>query len=124
VYSTPPQTFAELTAPFPPEIRRTAEWLRELILTEFPQLTEQVSGGSKVANALYSVHAPERVALAIQPGERFVKFFVHDPDHLGESPFKLEGSGKHMRHIKFAAPPVDQRRELAALAAIPVRRRS
>lgn len=66
----------------------------------------------------------DAVALGLMPGERCVKLFVHDPDLLEGSAFKLEGRGKHMRHIKFTAPPTERRAELVALMRIPVDRRS
>lgn len=124
MYERPPETFAELIAPYPAEIQETAKWLQALILSEFPQVEENIYGGAKVGNALYSIGSADRVALGIMPGPRFVKLFIHDPEHLGETPFRLEGRGKHMRHIKFAAPPVAEREELLALARIPIRRRS
>lgn len=124
MYDSPPQSFEALIAPFAPPIREIASWLRDLILAEFPQVEENIYGGTKVGNALYSVGATDRVALGIQPGERFVKLFVHDPEHLPATPFKLEGSGKHMRHVKLSSVPEDRRGELIALARIPVARRS
>ena len=124
MYDQPPQTFEEVIAPFPEAIRATASWLRTLIFESFPQVEENIYGGSKVANALYSVGSTTSVALGIQPGARAVKLFVHDPAHLGKTAFKLEGKGKHMRHIKFTAPPVREQEELVELMRIPVARRS
>jgi hypothetical protein len=124
VYETPPETFAELIAPFPQPIRETAEWLRALMLEAFPQLDENIYGGAKVANALYSIGSTTSVALGIQPGPKAVKLFIHDPEHLGKTSFELEGRGRHMRHIKLAAPPVERRDELLSLMRIPVERRS
>ena len=77
-----------------------------------------------VGNALHSAGSTERVALGIQPGQRFVKLFVRDPEHLPATPFKLEGSGKHMRHVKLSSIPEARRKELLAWARIPVERRS
>lgn len=124
MYDRPPETFAELVEPFPSSIRETAGWLRDLILESFPHVEERIYGGSKVANALYSVAAPDAVALGIQPGKRFVKLFIHDPEHLGTPGFKLEGRGKHMRHIKFVEPPEADREALVELMGIPVGRRT
>ncbi len=124
MYASPPQSFEALIAPYPPAMRDVASWLRRLILSEFPQVEERIYGGTKIGNALYSIGSPDRVALGLQPGERFVKLFVHDPAHLGKTAFKLEGSGKHMRHVKFSSAPEDLRSELVALTRIPVQRRS
>lgn len=123
MYDRPPETFSELIEPFPPTIRDTTAWLRELILESFPQVDENIYGGVKVANALYSIGSTARVALGLQPGARCVKLFIHDPEHLGKPSFKLEGSGKHMRHVKFTEPPTGRRAELVALMRIPVDRR-
>lgn len=123
MYDKPPQNFADLVAPFVPEIRETAEWLRTLIRSEFPQIEENIYGGDKVAMSLYSVGGPDSVALGIQPSNRVVKLYIHDPEHLGPTPFKLEGRGKHMRHIKFTAPPAERRDDLLSLMRIPVERR-
>jgi hypothetical protein len=119
----PPRTFDEMIAPHPPEVREAALWLRDVILTEFPHLDETIYGAS-MANALYSVGSKDRVALGIQPGPKAVKLYVHDPQHLETKAFKLEGSGKHMRHVKFTAKRDDLRVELIALIRIPVERRS
>lgn len=124
MYDERPTTFAALIEPYSPQVREIADWLRNLLLAEFPQLDENIYGGTKVANALYSIGGRERVALGIQPGERFVKLFIHDPELLPATSFRLEGSGKHMRHIKLHAIPGAQRDELIALAGVPVHRRS
>lgn len=124
MYEEPPTTFEEMMHPFSTEVQETAHWLRTLIRESFPQVTETIYGGSKVANALYSIDDPNAVALGIQGGGSFVKLFVHDPHLLGKPSFKLEGKGKHSRHIKFTEPPVDRREELVELMRIPVERRT
>lgn len=124
MYDEPPCTFDDLVAPFPENVQKTARWLRAAIQDSFPRAEERIYGGSKVANALYSIGSPDAVALGLQPGARVVKLFIHDPEHLGDPPFKLEGRGKHMRHIKFAEPPEESRAELVELMRIPVQRRS
>ena len=124
MYDRPPRSFAEFIDPFPAPIQETARWLRAVIRESFPHVAEEISGGSKVANALYSVGSRDAVALALQPGPRFVKLFIHDPEHLGTTTFELEGRGKHMRHIKFTEPPRARREELIALMSVPVERRS
>lgn len=123
MYAEPPQSFDEMLKPFPPEVRKIAEWLRDLLLSEFPQLDENIYGGAKIANALYSIGGTERVAVGIQPGLRYVKLFLHDPDHLPESVFKLEGKGKHMRHIKLDAIPESARADIVRVVTAPISRR-
>lgn len=124
VYERAPSDFGELIAPFPPHIRATASWIRDVLLEEFPQVRESMGGGTKVAHALYSVGGADRVALGIQPGPRFVKLFIHDPEAIGDTPLRLEGRGKHMRHVKFSEPPTEEREHLIALMRIPVERRA
>lgn len=124
MYEGPPTTFEELLAPHPKEVRDVPLWLRSIIEEEFPELEERIYGGTKVANALYSVGAPDRVALGLQPGSGCMKLFLHDPEHLETNVFRLEGSGKHMRHMKLRTVADDQRDELVRLAAIPVSRRT
>lgn len=123
MFVRPPKTWDDLMAPFPEDIRTTSVWLRDLIKTAFPSLDEGFHGGTKVAMALYGVDGQERIALGLQPGPRFVKLFIHDPEHLPASSFKLEGSGRHMRHIKFREPDA-RRDELLRLMRVPVERRS
>jgi hypothetical protein len=124
MYADRPATFEALVAPFPARTQEITVWLRDLFLSEFPQLEENMSGGTKVGIALYSIGGAHRVALGIQPGEAFVKLYLHDPELLPPSSFKLEGRGRHMRHIKLAAIPLDRRDELLSLARVPVERRS
>lgn len=112
MYDSPPTTFAALVNPYPATVRAIAEWLRAELLREFPQLQETVSGGLKSGTALYSVGGPERVAVGMQPGDGFVKFFLHDHSLIPPGRFRLEGSGKHSRHIKIREIPERYRDEL------------
>lgn len=124
MYDSPPTTFAALVNPYPATVRAIAEWLRAELLREFPQLQETVSGGLKSGTALYSVGGPERVAVGMQPGDGFVKFFLHDHSLIPPGRFRLEGSGKHSRHIKIREIPERYRDELMEMARIPIERRS
>lgn len=124
MYNSPPTTFAALISPYPASVRTIAEWLRAELLREFPQLQENVSGGLRSGTALYSVGEPERVAVGVQPGDGFVKFFLHDHSLIPAGRFRLEGSGKHSRHIKLRDIPETYRDELMELARIPIERRS
>jgi hypothetical protein len=101
-YSDPPKTFEKMIAPYPAPIKETAKALRNLILSTLPQLDENVSGGLKLANALYSFNSPTQVLCGIQAGEKVCKMFVHHYDQLAGMGFKIEGSGRQARHIKFS----------------------
>ena len=124
MYDTPPTDFDALLAPYPAEIQIIAFSLREALLHAFPQLAENVSGGVAIGIALYSVGSSERVAVGIQPGKGFVKVFLHDAHLLPASSLKLEGAGKHTRHIKLRALTPEAKAEIMALASVPVLRRS
>lgn len=104
VYIEPPDTFEQMIAPYPAMIQTTASKLQHLILNNLPQLTEQVSGGNKVANALYSFTAPNQVVCGIQAGNNACKLFIHHFEQARGMGFNIEGSGKHARHIKFHHP--------------------
>lgn len=124
MYDSPPTTFAALIGPYPADVRAIAEWLRTELLKEFPQLQESVSGGLKNGTALYSVGDPDRVAVGLQPGDGFVKFFLHDHSLIPAGRFRMEGAGKHSRHIKLREIPAAYRDELMHMARIPIERRS
>lgn len=111
-YATPPTTFDELVAPFSREIREAATALRTLVLASIPEAREHVSGGLKFAMALYSIGATTNVACGLQPTAANVKYFLH---HLrdGDVPgLKLEGSGKHARHVKITSAVQAKRPEI------------
>lgn len=101
IYSETPTDFSMLIAPFPAPIQDLAAKLRALILQTLPQLTETVSGGKTVGNALYSLNTPNDVLCGIQPNEQCCKLFIHFYDSVKNMGFKIEGSGKNARHIKF-----------------------
>lgn len=124
MYQSPPTTFAALLSPYPADVRAIAEWLRDELLKEFPQLQEHVSGGLRSGTALYSVGGLDRVAVGMQPGDGFVKFFLHDHSLIPAGRFRLEGAGKHSRHIKLCEIPECHRDELMDMARIPIERRS
>lgn len=111
-YATPPTTFEELIAPFPRDIREAASALRAVVQSTIPNADEQVSGGLKFAMALYSIGPATNVACGLQPSAAHVKFFLHHvrPGDIPE--LKLEGSGKHARHVKVATVAEANRPEI------------
>lgn len=117
VYGQPPTTFAELVAPFPAPIQAAAAALREVIFRILPDAHEHVSGGLKFANALYSLARPTNVVCGIQPTATHCKLYLH---HVrpGDIPgVKVEGSGKHARHVKVASEDFALRPAIAAALA-------
>lgn len=50
---------------------------------------------------LYSIDGPNNVVCGIQPTENMCKLFFHRWEHLKKAGYRLEGSGRHARHIKI-----------------------
>ena len=101
-YSTPPTTFDEMLSPYSEEIGQIARELREIVQTHFTDLDENIYGGKKVANALYSKGGPNNVLYGIQCGDKACKLFIHFFENVSGMGYKIEGAGKNARHIKFS----------------------
>lgn len=99
-YKQPPTTFEELIAPLPEEIQNISLHLKKRIKDTLPEVDENVSGGKKMAMALYSFDNPNNVICGIQPTETMCKLFFHGWKELEKKGFEIEGSGKSARHIK------------------------
>ena len=95
-----PASFDELVAPLPREIREIATRLRAVIRSALPTADEAVSGGAKMGMALYSVGAATDVVCGFQPTRDAVKLFFHGWEALKAAGYRLEGSGRHARHVK------------------------
>lgn len=100
-YSTPPTNFSELVQPVPRNIQSVANQLRHIIQGTLPDADEQVSGGKKFGNALYSIGQPTNVICGIQPTENFCRLFFHGWQELQKQGYNLSGTGKNARHIKI-----------------------
>ncbi len=96
-----PSTFAELLAPLPEDVAEVAEALRTIVRRTIPHADEAVSGGARMGMALYSIGDARNVVCGIQPTDRMCKLFFHGWRQLEEHGFRLEGSGKHARHVKL-----------------------
>ncbi|MFW6084612.1 MAG: DUF1801 domain-containing protein [Gemmatimonadota bacterium] len=96
-----PESFEELLAPLPEEVREVATRLRAVIGRALPDADEAVSGGAKMGMALYSLDGPNDVVCGIQPTGATCKLFFHGWRELKEAGYRLEGSGKHARHVKI-----------------------
>jgi hypothetical protein len=100
LFSKPPSIFEELIAPFSPEVQGLASQLRLLVQKVLPDSIENIYGGKMVGNALYSIGGPGHVICGIQPDDKLCRFYIH---HISDAQFgvlKLEGKGKHTRHVK------------------------
>lgn len=96
--------FEQLLDPLPKDIRETAIRFRAIVKATIPNADESVSGGAKMGMALYSINGPNNVICGIQPTEDICKLFFHCWAQLKKSGYRLEGTGKHARHIKVGSP--------------------
>ena len=67
-----------------------------------PDADENVYGGLKMANVLYSVGSDTNVFCGIQPANDRCKLYLHHVRPGDVPDLKIEGSGKHARHVKVA----------------------
>ncbi|MEM8545316.1 MAG: DUF1801 domain-containing protein [Cyanobacteria bacterium P01_H01_bin.119] len=100
VYPEKPTTFEALVAPFDTSIQHVAFDLRDLVKQAFPDFDEHIYGGLAVGNALYSRGGTASVLCGIQPAWNHCKLYVHNVSDLKQAGLKIEGSGKHARHVK------------------------
>lgn len=121
VYQTPPATFDDLVEPMPENVRRNARDLRLLITEALPDAEENIYGGKKMGNSLYSIGGPNNVVCGLQPTERTCKLFVHGWRNLQDLGLRLEGSGKNARHVKVDAV-TDENRDLLTNLVLEARR--
>lgn len=96
-----PTSFEELLEPLPADVRDVATRLRAIVEAAIPDADEAVSGGAKIGMALYSVDGANDVVCGIQPTEDTCKLFFHGWEQLEDAGYRLEGSGKHARHVKI-----------------------
>jgi hypothetical protein len=98
-----PANFAELLQPLPRSIGDVATRLRAIVTDTMPEADEAVSGGARMGMALYSIDGPSNVICGIQPTASTCKLFFHGWQRLQKAGYRLEGSGKHARHIKIGS---------------------
>ena len=94
-------TFENLISDIPEDIQAIARETRNILLEDHPQLVEDIGGGDKVRFAMYYVGEMNNMAFVIGPGSDHVKLFLHHFDQIDMGDLKLEGGGKHSRHIKI-----------------------
>ncbi len=99
-YQTKPTTFDELIAPYSTDVQAIAGWLRGLIQEALPDAAENIYGGAKIGNALYSIGDASHVICGIQPAADLCRLFIHNVHNVKHPELKIEGSGKNARHVK------------------------
>src|SRR3972149_6379262 len=100
IYKRKPENFNELVAPFPKEVRTVAFGLRRMIREALPRAEENIYGGVFVAPAPHSIGDPTKVICGIQPDKIQCRLFLHNVADLKPPGIKIEGTGKHARHVK------------------------
>lgn len=113
-----PTNFTELLEPVPESIHKVAKRLREIIKTTLPDANETFHGGAKMGMVLYNIGGPNNVICGFQPTISMCKLFFHGWKQLEESGYRLEGSGKNVRHIKIRVPQELEPDEIAKMIQI------
>jgi hypothetical protein len=93
--------FDELIATWPEITRPAAQAARKLILSQHPAIIEQIAGGEKVRYAAYFIGEPIHVVAVLGGGKDHCKLYLHHTSKISTGKLKLEGKGKHARHIKL-----------------------
>lgn len=102
-------SFISILEEVPEEIVAIAHRLRALILDEDQPIEESIYGGKKVKMASYSIGRTDNVIAVISPAPTHCKLFLHHVDKIDSMGLKLEGKGKHAKHIKiFSLDAVDE----------------
>lgn len=96
-------SFDTLLANKPEPIKQIAMQLKGLALKADKHVHESVYGGEKVKVALYSIGNINNVLFGIQPAEKFCILYLHYTETADTMSLKLEGDGKHAKHVKIAA---------------------
>ena len=81
-------------------VRRLAQQLRQLVFQTLPDLNEAAYGGAKVRLTLFSLGSPQNVICGVRPGADGCLFYFHHVTPEDSSVLKIEGKGKHARHVK------------------------
>jgi hypothetical protein len=95
------RTFDDVIAPHPKSTQKIAKRLRKLVMDVLGNADEQIVGGAKVKLALYTHPETNRVMCGVQPAGETCLLYVHRLRKLDHPRLKLEGKGKHAKHIRF-----------------------
>jgi len=95
------RTFDDVIAPHPKPTRELAKRLRELVMDVLSNTDEQIVGGASVGLALYTHSDTNKVMCGVQPSGKTCLLYVHHLKKLDHPRLKLEGKGKHAKHIRF-----------------------
>jgi hypothetical protein len=117
----PSRTFEDLLTGYAAPLQDVCRALRGLVQENEPELKEGIYGGAKVGLALYC-SAAGKVVCGIQPSGEDCLFYLHYLQPADSARLRLEGQGKHARHIKIRKLDAATRDELSALLRLAVSR--
>jgi hypothetical protein len=87
----------------PQPIQQIAMQLKGLALKTDKLIQEHIYGGTKSKVALYSIGRADRVLFGIQLNDNYCILYFHYTDTADTMSLKLEGEGKHAKHVKITA---------------------
>ncbi|OSZ82864.1 hypothetical protein CAP35_06255 [Chitinophagaceae bacterium IBVUCB1] len=94
-------TFDTLIEGRPENLKKTAMQLKGLALRVDKLIVETIYGGSKSKVALYSKGGPNNVLFGIQLNDKYCILYLHHTESADTMSLKLEGEGKHAKHVKI-----------------------
>jgi hypothetical protein len=95
------QEVKDIIADKPNSIQLLFSLVRDAMLATSPLIKEEILGGNKVKMAYYSIGDRNNPVGVIGPAKDHVKLFFHHFNTVDTTGLKLEGSGKHARHVKL-----------------------
>lgn len=114
-FETPPRTWDEVLAGYSEGTGALTRAIRQIVLECLPELTEHVGGAKMMGYAQYKHDA--NVWAMISPEDTHVKLYFHNLKADATGQWKVEGTGKHARHVKLQAAPEQPLRDLLAQVA-------
>ncbi len=94
-------TFNAILEGKPEQLKKIAMQLKGLALRVDKLVVETVYGGSKSKVALYSKGGANNVLFGIQLTEKHCILYLHYTETADTMSLKLEGEGKHAKHVKL-----------------------
>lgn len=96
-------TFDTLIEGKPEHLQKVAMQLKGLALRVDKLINEQIYGGIKSKVALYSKGGADNVLFGIQLNEKYCILYLHHTETADTMTLKIEGDGKHAKHVKITA---------------------
>ncbi len=93
--------FQDIVEGYPEELVEIMTFFQSLILSLDERIEEGIYGGKVVRMASYSMGRPDNVIAVTGLGKGHCKLFLHHTDKIDTKGLKLQGKGKHAKHIKI-----------------------